>query len=411
MEAGAWLLTKENENERSTEAAVSGRELLALYVCALTIQMSFSITLLATPIYALRLGATDPLIGLIGAVGGATYAAMARLFGLLSDRFSKRLLAGVALSLQTLACLLFPLISVPELLTLARFLHAAGSALFWPIIEALIADLAPAGRLERGLRGYNLGWSTGSIVGPQVGGLLISLFSIQMPFYFSSLACLLMIPLVVPIRSRRRAPSGSWLPHEGEDAAKAKASKRVYSALASGMLFSFNGGTVATLFPAFAMRLGLQPYVIGTLFLLLGLTQTIVFSQAEKIEATLGLRASLLTGSGAYSLSLLTIPFASNLTIYALSFACQGMASGLLYAVSLSLLLRESGPKHGRATGLWESAIGSGYFAGPLIGGALAGFLATAPYFLGASASALTAILQLRLIREGDKAQKSSSLV
>jgi len=371
--------------------------------------MSFSVTLLTVPIYALRLGASDLLIGIIGAVGGATYAVTARVFGAISDRLSRMRLAGLALSLQTVACLLFTLISVPELLPLARFLQATGSALFWPIAEALVADLTPEGRLDKSLRGYNLGWGIGSIAGPQVAGVLISLFSIHVPFYFSAAACLAMLPLLASIRTPRQntaepPPRGE----EQEEGPRAKASRRMYAALVSGTLYSFNGGLMATLFPAYATRLGLQPYEIGTLFLLSGLAQTIVFSQADRIEPRLGLRASLLTGSGIFVLALLAIPFTSSLALYVLSFSGQGVASGLLYAVSLSLLLREGGPRHGRATGMWESTLGSGFFAGPLLGGALTSITETAPYFLGAAASAATTALQLRLVGQGEKRQRPS---
>jgi len=397
-----------DENEKPIEAGSAGSGLLVLYVCALATQTSFSVTLLAVPIYALRLGASDPLIGLIGAVGGATYAVMARLFGLISDRFSKRLLAVVALSMQTVACLLFTLIQVPELLALARLLQATGSALFWPIIEAHVADLAPSGRLDKSLKGYNLGWGTGSIIGPQIGGLLISLFTVLTPFYFSAVTCLAMIPLLASIRTSRRPMPDIRLRDRTEEKSNVRTSRRAYVALVSGTLFSFSGGIVSTLFPAFATRLGLQPYEIGMLFLLSGLTQTIVFSQADKIESRLGLTVSLLAGSGILFLSLLAIPFTSSLVVYMVSFSGQGVASGLLYAVSLSLLLKESGPRHGRATGLWESTIGSGFFAGPLIGGAIAGILPTAPYFLGASASALTAAVQLRLLQQGQERQEPS---
>ncbi|MEM2904455.1 MAG: MFS transporter [Candidatus Bathyarchaeia archaeon] len=386
-------------DEKPTEVMAVGSWRSAVYLCAFATQMSFNITLLAVPIYALRLGASDLLIGVIGAVGGVTYASAARFFGAVSDRFSRRLLISVALGVQAAACLLFSFIDAAGLLAFARFLQAAGAGLFWPVIEALVADLAPEERLDKSLRGYNLGWGIGSIIGPQVGGLLISLISIKAPFYFSAATCLAMIPVTASTRTPRRNPSRPQLSQaSGEKTVKVRASRRVYAALISGVLFSFNGGIVATLFPAFATRLEVPPYTIGMLFLLSGLTQTAVFAQADGVAAKLGLKASLLAGSSIFSLSLLVIPFTSSLSVYIASFAGQGVALGLLYATSLSLILRESGAQHGKAAGMWESTLGAGFFIGPLIGGALADASETAPYLLGASASALMAALQFRLL-------------
>lgn len=350
----------------------------------------------------MKLGASDPLIGVIGAAGGATYALMARLFGYISDRFSKRLLAGLALLLQTAGILLFTFIRLPEFLGFARAVHATGSALFWPVVEALVADLAPPGQLDKSLKGYNLAWGTGSIIGPQIGGLLISLYSVLMPFYLSSATCLLVLPLLLLTRAPRIALSGQGSSQKGrENDVRAKLSNHAYGALASGSLYSFNYSLVSALFPASATRLGIQAYEIGALFLLSGLAQTIVFAQADKIESRIGLRTSLVSGSCIFLFSLLTIPLTSNLTILAFSFSAQGVASGVLYATSLSLLIKESSPRHGRATGLWESTMGTGFFAGPLLGGVVAGLSSTAPYLLAAFGCAFTVPVQLRLLHQG----------
>jgi MFS family permease len=122
---------------------------------------------LALPLYALTISASPFEIGLMGAVGGLSYSLMARLLGVLSDRYSKEDFIVLGTLVQAIVSAVNPLCSNTAQLTALRIVQAFGLALLWPAIEASVAGSTQHGSMEKALAGYNVSWSAASMVAHQ----------------------------------------------------------------------------------------------------------------------------------------------------------------------------------------------------------------------------------------------------
>src|SRR5208283_215899 len=71
---------------------------------------------------------------------------------------------------------------------------------------------------------------------------------------------------------------------------------------------------------------------------------------------------------------LITLPHQSSTGIYLISFAIAGAGYSIVYSISQVAILAETSPERmGTAAGLFESSIGLGGAAGPVIAGVISG--------------------------------------
>ncbi len=360
----------------------SHASLIVLYVSAFLTQMSLSVAFIAVPILAYMMEASPFLIGLIGASTGATYAAMTRVFGSISDRFSRKKLLLTAEVIQALSMVVCFFSKDPYQLIFSRLVFAFGAALFWPLVIAYVGDLVEADQLGRALAGYNVSWSSASIIGPQLGGLLIAWLSIRTSFLvaFTVLfftATLLLLGMKTRIdRSRRVVP-----PTESERLVPENS--RVFP-LIHAFLVAFTTATLSAIFPAYATQLGVPADQIGLMFLLSGLTQTLTVLLANRLQSKLGEGIMLLLSSFFLICSLTMIGLILTVQLFFVGFAIFGLGQGMAYSTAIFSVLKGSGSRRGKAAGVFESTLGIGFFTGPLVGGALYQLGGTYPYFFGA---------------------------
>lgn len=373
--------------------------LMGLYVSVFLNQMCISVVYIATPILAYTMEASGFLIGLIGASVGATYAVMTRIFGSVSDRFSKKKLLFTAEVIQIFSMVLCFLSQDPYQLIFAVFVLSVGAALFWPLSEAYIGDLAEADQLGRALTGFSVSWSLATIVGPQLGGLLIAWFFTRTPFLVALTGFFLVTVLLLPVTEVNvdRSYQMSYLNNSEK---LVQEGPKVFP-LIYAFLFAFNGAILSTLFPAYATELGVRADLIGLIFLLSGLTQTLTLFLANRLRSKLGERMMLLLSSFFSICSLTIIGLASVMPLFFVGFTIFGLGQGMAYSTAILLVLKGRGSRRGKAAGLFESTLGIGAFIGPLVGGVFYQVGGIYPYFFGAlvSLSIMTAQLFITLMR------------
>ncbi|MFQ6095261.1 MAG: hypothetical protein ACE5NN_03875, partial [Candidatus Bathyarchaeia archaeon] len=104
---------------------------------------------------------------------------------------------------------------------------------------------------------------------------------------------------------------------------------------------------------------------------------------------------------GSLTLAVASFLVASSYTTPAFTacFLIFGFGTGISYAASISHILGRWGFSRGYAAGLFESLIGTGYFLGPLIGGAISEYALDAPYMYGCLLSLAVFAFQLVLNR------------
>jgi len=347
--------------------------------------MCLSIVFIATPILAYVMKASPFLIGLIGACGGATYAIMTRVFGPVSDRFSRKKLLFTAEVVQGFSMALFFFSQDPYQLIFARFVLSVAAALFWPLAAAYVVDLVGTDKLSQALVSYNVSWSSATIIGPQLGGLLISWFSTRTSFLvalavFFFAAALLLLGTEANINRSHH----TFNPNKNEKLVRE--SSKVFP-LIYAFLLAFTSATLSAIFPAYATQLGVPADLIGFMFLLSGLIQTLTIFSANRLQFKFRERILLLMSSFFLICSLAMIGLTSVTPLFFVGFAIFGLGQGMAYSTAIFLVLRGSGSRRGKAAGMFESTLGVGFFIGPLVGGALYQVSGGYPYFFGAFVS------------------------
>ncbi|MFB0501809.1 MAG: MFS transporter [Candidatus Bathyarchaeia archaeon] len=360
----------------------SHSSLIVPYVSAFLTQLSLSVAFIATPILAYMMEASPFLIGLIGASAGATYAAMTRVFGSICDRFSRKKLLFASEVIQALSMMVCFFSQDPYQLILSRLVFAFGAALFWPLVIAYVGDLVEADHLGQALAGYNVSWSSATVIGPQLGGLLIVWFSIRTSFLVS-FAVLFFTATLLLLGTKARIERSRHVVHLTKSEKLVRENSRVFP-LIHAFLVAFTAATLSAIFPAYATQLGVPADQIGLMFLLSGLTQTLTVLLANRLQSKLGEGIMLLSSSFLLICSLTMIGLILTVQLFFVSFAIFGLGQGMAYSTAIFSVLKGSGSRRGKAAGVFESTLGVGFFIGPLVGGILYQLGGSYPYFFGA---------------------------
>lgn len=378
--------------------------LMRLYVSVFLSQTALAVAFLATPILAVEMQASPFLIGLIGASTGGPYAIMTFVFGYASDRFSRKKMLLAAEAISAFAMILCFLSQEPYQLIFARFVFAIGLALFWPLAEAYTGDLVHSDQLSQALTGYNVSWSSATIVGPLLGGLLITWFLTRTPFLVALTLFVFAGMLFLP-RTVANITRSHQIHHLNQNEERVLNNSKV-SPLIYAFLFAFTSALLNAIFPAYATQLDISPDVIGLMFLLSGLAQTITVLLSSRLQSKLGTEKLLLLSSVFLCISLTIIGLTLATPIFMVCFLIFGFGQGMAYSTAILLVLKGSGFRRGKAAGMFEGILGVGFFTGPLVGGALYQVGGPYPYFLGAfvSLSMMTSQL-IRMLRHSHTKQ------
>ncbi|MEM2889145.1 MAG: MFS transporter [Candidatus Bathyarchaeia archaeon] len=360
------------------------------FVC----QMIVGAVSITVPIFAESLKASTLMIGAIGSAGGLVYSFLPFIAGAFCDKMKRKLFVSASLALYSLACLLYFFSEDVSTLVFAKVLEWSSVAIFWPAVEALLADTGET-KLEETLRKFNLSWGSAMIIGPVIGGSLITAFSIKTPFILalllSTIFCILSLFIIVEPAKTNNQDTQVNLNYE-------KASNERYpliSGLLSIFLFSSVNGIILSLFPAYATKLAISAFNIGWIVFAFGAARVLIFSQTNKVDAKIGKKGMLMIGTLLLGAASLITVFSNTFPQYVICFALYGSGTGFAYAASIALVLGRWETTRGHAAGIFESIIGFGYFAGPLIGGALSTFSDVAPYYFGFTLSLAVLFIQL----------------
>jgi len=350
-----------------------------LFITAFLGQMASGIVGITIPIYANSLGASPFLLGVIGAAGGLIYSITPLVFGMLSDRSSRKIFIVVSMAGSALSYLLYSLSQESTMLIFIKVLESLSSAIFWPSVEAIISD-SSEGKLEKALERFNISWGSAMVIGPMIGGALISWYSLKAPFLVSIIIVVLVGSFsLLLVKELPRRTKGDVL-EELKSNDKTAVHGSLVTPLSSILLFAFIGGIIGSLFPAYAINLGIPAYEVGLIMLVLGAARVITFHQNKKIKGGLGRIRMFMAGSLTSFIALFVIANSYTTFMFVTGFMILGVSSSISYASSLSYILERWRSSRGYAAGLFESLIGAGNFSGSLVGGGISQIMLNAPY-------------------------------
>ncbi|MDM7933815.1 MAG: MFS transporter [Methanothrix sp.] len=375
--------------------------LLPLYLAVFVAVLGFSLVAPIFPGYAMGLGASYTLLGVIVSVYGAVQLITQVPIGRLSDRNGRKRILLAGLTTFTFMPILYLYARDAYILLLIRAVGGVGASAVWPLAMAMIMDQAR--RRGEAMGWYNASFFSALACGPFLGGLLYDLMGISAPFLFWAMlgaASLLIVQLRVrePDRVRTEigrisAPGGGRLIDHGYEMTFLACCSVV---LLAGILGGFN----YTMLPGYASGLGLSATDVGLIYLVYGGT-TALSNVYFGRQADRGRRRQLVFFGclgGTISFALLSI--ATELLQVAFLFGLIGLGIGIGGPAAAALIAdTTSSDRRGEIFGIFNTSRMAGVVVGPLVAGLTAdayGISGTLEVFTAIAASVTLLTLAVR---------------
>lgn len=363
---------------------------LMIYFSVTAYSLGQGMIIPAIPLYAHSLQASETTLGIIGTLPAVSYAVLAAKFGELSEKRGRRIFVILGSLLYSLVSYAYLISSDLNQILIIRLLEGISLALFWPCVEAYIADLFDNTSRRHTVGYYSLAWSSGTTLGPAVGGFLISRISMKSPF--TACTIMMLVSLFLTLIFTRHIPD-----HEERSQDKLGRDSTPLKSIQFAILgYAFAQATVLSLYPVHGSMIGYTELEIGMLLSLVGLARTFIFGIYTFWETPSGTGMTI-KGYFILTASLILIPLLSWVYASAASFAMMGIGLGMVYVSIISLAMNHQ--ERGSATGVFESGIGIGGIAGPFISGITAEHIGIlGPYWLSGSFAAVLAVATRRLL-------------
>jgi MFS family permease len=352
---------------------------------------------LCVPLVGARIGADYGALGAIGACGSVAYTVGCLFTGRLADRIGYR----QVMTLASLGSLLVfgAYLAVAEVWHLFVIAVVGGLATsgFWPSLQAWLGQGHDRRGLLRAVGRFNVAWSLGFLVGPALGGYLYA--AVPAYVFVAAAGCvtvILLALLAAPVREPSRGVTGAT------DATPAAARRFLPVAWVANFATFFASGTVRSLFPKFATEeVGVAPETLGWLVSLIGLAQALAFlafAVNDRWQFRLG---PLVAVQALAAVGLTSLAWGASPTAFAAGLLVQGLLVGATFTASIFYSLHAEGPG-GRRTGLHEAIVGSGFLAGPLVGGFVAdAWGPRSPYLVAAAVVAAATLVEAAMLWRG----------
>jgi len=226
---------------------------------------------LATPLYAVwakQFGYSTAVLALIFAVYALVLIPALLVFGQLSDRFGRRVVIAIGLSLAVLALVLFALAAGTAWLFAARAVLGVAQGMLSGAATAALAELVPAEGARRAALLATLSQAGGSAFGVLLCGVLAQWAPAPKvtPFVVGMVVCVLVaaaLPLVPETAERQSGGLSIRRPHVPQEVRGAFA--RV--GLTAAAVWAVAGGLFLSVMPSYAGRLVLHSQNLALLAL------------------------------------------------------------------------------------------------------------------------------------------------
>jgi MFS family permease len=307
-------------------------------------------------------------------------------------------------------CILVYLIAPTWIITfMFHSLFGLALSLFWPRIMGWLSWGLEGRDLGTTMGKFNLSWSSGGILAPYLGGLLVELDR-RLPF-LASVLLLLAVGLLMPIGSRiyagfkdrqspqvnqeeagAREPAGSGPGrHSGPSALRYPVRVAIVSTY-------FLSGAILFIFPAYAKEhLGYAESLIGSFLLVRMAISSLGFSLWGRWTFWHFRFWPLVLVTVMFIILGLAFPLADQIWQFFALFAAFGLALSFLY--SSALFHGAAGSRNReRSMSIHEGAINLGLFSGMILGGWISvAWSMDAVFYLSAAATAVLLLVQTGL--------------
>lgn len=359
--------------------------------------LAFSCSLTFVPLFVQTLGVTglDRIAlwsGLLSAASGVSMALSSPLWGLISDRYGRKL---IVLRGMWGSALLFGAVllasNVQQLLVIS-FIQGLFSGIV-PALTSLVASISPEEKMGGSFGLLEVAVSAGMAIGPVLGGFVAQLFGYRSTYALSSILFALAGVLVTAlIREEYEAPA-SWQPlSSGGRISQVlwvlRGSDKVGVVLLVILLIRFGRASLAPVLPLLVQSLQTSGHMVAvSTGAVIGVTELFIALAAVgmgRIGDKMGYVASLTLSAWAATSFYLLQPLAGDTLMLILVRAGLGIClAGVMPSAYALLSLAAPPGRQGTAYGLVATVFAIGNTVGPLMGaGITAAFGLSQPFFL-----------------------------
>ncbi|MCZ6688328.1 MAG: MFS transporter [Planctomycetota bacterium] len=377
----------------------SRNQLRRIYVAGALMDYSLYLFMGVLYFFVLGLGGGSSDLGIVSAAGGACYVVAAIAGGRLSDRVPRLLLARIGC--LSFSLLVFGISLCTEIRSVILIFTPVGVSmgLFWPPIQARIADLAAPEGLADATGRFNIAWSLGKGFGFFSSGVLIELFSslgedgaLRATMAVAAIAGVL--PFLLLGESDPSKEQNA--PQDPEIGRRKNGRPYLLAAWISNFAVFGAGAAIVTHHPKWISDMRMEEFHSNAFLAAVFISQTggfILWSLYTRWRYRL---IEFWVVQVAFGVAIAALPLYPSFGLTLLLAPLVGLGLGLTYQASIFYSL-DVGVERGRHSGLHEGILGSGNFLLPLLGGLAAGTCLgnRAPYLVAAAVVGLGLAVQV----------------
>ncbi len=355
------------------------------------------------PLFAASVGAGELLVGAIVSVSTMTGLILKPLFGLLSDRWGRRLWLLIGLTLFSTIPFVYGLVETPQQLLMVRVIHGLATAVFGPVSLAYVAEMAVGGRAER-LGWFGMARSFGYLAAPTAAAWLLTWLDPTTVFTIIGFtSCLAFLPVLMlkpsGDPSNFRQDHGSKLPTLWNQAQtaffSAVSNKALWLAGPLEMLVYLSTYSIRAFLPLYALYVaGFDLIMVGLFFSIQEGAHLLTRPLGGRLGDRVGYLRTIAVGFLLIAPAVALLSVASNGIHLLLIAIVLGCGQGLIFPSTVALVSDRIPPQHlGTGMGFMGTMRNVGKVLGPLLTGLLLGWLDyDAVFQLSAAAMVIVAL-------------------
>jgi predicted MFS family arabinose efflux permease len=217
----------------------------ALFFGAVLFFMANLFASIATfPSYSLAIGSTPFQAGVQNTAFAISAVGLRIYFGPQMDRNGPKKLMLIGIFTFVASPLLLLSSSSYSMLVAVRIFHSLGLAVVLPGISALVAEMAPAGRIGAYLGSTRIFFNVGMLTGPSAAILLINNYGYGHWFVVSSITSLASLLCLAAVKTPSRLHSMAQISGTWKQMHSALSVKEIYPIIAAIAIFSFSYSAV-----------------------------------------------------------------------------------------------------------------------------------------------------------------------
>ena len=337
------------------------------------------------PLFAASVGAGELLVGAIVSVSTITGMILKPMFGLLSDRWGRKLWLLIGLTLFCTIPFIYEFVQTPQQLLIVRVIHGLATAVFGPVTLAFVAEMALDRRAER-LGWFGMARSFGYVIAPITGAWLLTWLDPATVFTIIGLfSCLAFVPVLMlnpqansfETNLERKPRSPSLLDQLKKAIVSALSNRALWFAGSMEMLVYLSTYSIRAFLPLYALYVaGFDLIMVGLFFSIQEGAHLLTRPLGGRFGDRVGYLRAIAIGFVLIAPSVALLSTASNGTHLLLVAIAIGCGQGFVFPSTVALVSDGLPSQHlGTGMGFLGTMRNAGKVLGPLLTGILLGWL------------------------------------